>query len=253
MATLRTGVFVAAMLIPVQFVVGDSHALNTLEYQPAKIAAMEGIWETQGSVPAIIFAWPDAKTQSNLYEIAIPHLASLYLTHSWSGEVKGIKDFGDKHPPVAPIFWAFRVMVGVGVLMMAVSWWTAFQLRLKKDLSDLNARVLVAMTFAGWVALVAGWYVTEIGRQPWIVYGVLTTAQAASKVPASNIAITLVMYLTMYAALLASYISVVFYLAKKAGSHETGEHPIHPQPLGQGIGQKVGQQVGQPSAGLRNA
>jgi cytochrome d ubiquinol oxidase subunit I len=253
MATLRTGVFVAATLIPVQFVVGDSHALNTLEYQPAKIAAMEGIWETQGSVPAIVFAWPDAKTQSNLYEIAIPHLASLYLTHSWNGEVKGIKDFGDKHPPVAPIFWAFRVMVGVGVLMMAVSWWTALQLRRKKDLSDLNARILVAMTFAGWVALVAGWYVTEIGRQPWIVYGVLTTAQAASKVPASNIAITLAMYLTMYAALLASYVSVVFYLARKAGSHGTAEHPDNPHPLGHGAGQKFGQQMSQQSAGLRNA
>ncbi len=253
MATLRTGIFVAATLIPVQFVVGDSHALNTLEHQPAKIAAMEGIWETQGSVPAIIFAWPDAKTQSNLYEIAIPHLASLYLTHSWSGEVKGIKDFGDKHPPVAPIFWAFRVMVGVGVLMMAVSWWTAFQLRRKEDLSDLNARILVAMTFAGWVALVAGWYVTEIGRQPWIVYGVLTTAQAASKVPASNIAITLVMYLTMYAALLVSYVSVVFYLARKAGSHETGDHAINAPPQGQGVGQKIGHQMSQQSAELRNA
>ena len=136
-------------------------------------------------------------------------------------------------------------MVGVGVLMMAVSWWTAFQLRRKKDLSDLNARVLVAMTFAGWVALVAGWYVTEIGRQPWIVYGVLTTAQAASKVPASNIAITLVMYLTMYAALLASYVSVVFYLARKAGSHQTDEHASSPQPPGLGMGQQ--------SAGLRNA
>jgi cytochrome d ubiquinol oxidase subunit I len=101
------------------------------------------------------------------------------------------------------------------------------------------------MTFAGWVALVAGWYVTEIGRQPWIVYGVLTTAQAASKVPASNIAITLVMYLTMYVALLASYVSVVFYLAKKAASPETGEHPVNPQPGGQKIGPQ--------SAALRNA
>jgi len=249
MATLRTGVFVAATLIPVQFVVGDSHALNTLAYQPAKIAAMEGIWETQGNVPAIVFAWPDAKTQSNLYEVAIPHLASLYLTHSWGGEVKGIKAFGDKHPPVAPIFWAFRVMVGMGVLMMAVSWWSAFQLRRHKGLSVITARVLVAMTFAGWVALVAGWYVTEIGRQPWIVYGVLTTAQAASKVPAANIAITLVMYLTMYAALLASYVSVVFYLARKAGSHEAGEHAANPAPGGQ----RTGPQIRQQSPGLGNA
>jgi cytochrome d ubiquinol oxidase subunit I len=222
MSALRTGVLVAAVLIPVQIVVGDLHGLNTLKYQPAKLAAMEGIWETQQGVPAVLFAIPDKATQSNHYEIAIPKLASFYLTHDWNGEVKGIKEFGDQHPPVGPVFWAFRIMVGVGLLMLAVSWFASYELKFKNALSKRTAMVLVAMTFAGWVALVSGWYVTEIGRQPWLVHGVLTTAQAASQVPSGNIALSLAMYLTLYAALLSAYVSVVFYLAKKAvdGGHE---------------------------------
>ncbi len=215
MASLRTGVFVAAALIPVQIWVGDMHGLNTLHYQPAKLAAMEGIWETQQGVPAVLFAIPDQATQSNKYEIAIPKLASFYLTHDWNGEVKGIKDFAE-HPPVGPVFWAFRIMVGVGLLMLIVSWFASYELKFKGILTKRTAMVLVAMTFAGWVALVSGWYVTEIGRQPWLVYGVLTTAQAASQVPTGNIALSLAMYLTLYAALLSAYVSVVFYLAKKA-------------------------------------
>ena len=148
--------------------------------------------------------------------MSIPRLASFYLTHDWNGEIKGIKEFGDKHPPVGPVFWAFRTMVGVGLLMLAVSWFASYEMKFKKGLSRTTAKILVAMTFAGWVALVSGWYVTEIGRQPWLVQGVLTTAQAASKVPAGNIALSLAMYLTLYAALLSAYVSVVFYLAKKA-------------------------------------
>ena len=218
LATLKVGIYTAAFLIPIQIFVGDLHGLNTLEHQPAKIAAMEGIWETQRGAPAVLFAIPDKATQSNKYEIAIPKLASLYLTHDIDGEVKGIKDFGDKHPPVGPVFWAFRVMVGTGLLMLAVSWFSAWQLRKKgkKDVLPIwLMRLLVAMTFSGWLALVAGWYVTEIGRQPWLVQGVLTTAQAASTVPAANIALTLAMYLTLYAALLVAYVSVVFHLARK--------------------------------------
>ena len=214
-ATLRTGVLVAAALIPVQIIVGDLHGLNTLKHQPAKLAAMEGIWETQQGVPAVLFAIPDEASQSNRYEIAVPKLASFYLTHDWNGEVKGIKDF-DKHPPVGPVFWAFRIMVGVGLLMLVVSWFATYELHFKRGVSQRIAKILVGMTFAGWVALVSGWYVTEVGRQPWLVYGLLDTAQAASQVPTGNIALSLAMYLTLYAALLSAYVSVVFYLAKKA-------------------------------------
>lgn len=220
-ASLRTGIYLAAFLIPIQIVVGDMHGVNTLHHQPAKIAAMEGIWQTQRGAPAVLLGLPDAATQTNKYEVAIPRLASFYLTHDWDGEVKGIDAFGTQHPPVAPVFFAFRIMVGVGMLMLAVSWFSAWRLRRGRDLMTWQARLLVAMTFAGWVALLAGWYVTEIGRQPWLVQGVLTTAQAASKVPASNIAITLTMYLSLYAALLIAYVSVVFHLAKKACASHT--------------------------------
>jgi cytochrome d ubiquinol oxidase subunit I len=215
-AVLRTGIYMAAFLIPIQILVGDMHGVNTLQHQPAKIAAMEGIWDTQRGAPAVLFALPDAATQSNRFEIAVPKLASLYLTHDWNGEVKGIKEFGDKHPPVAPVFFAFRIMVGVGMLMLAVSWFSAWRMRRNQPLQPWLARVLVAMTFSGWVALIAGWYVTEIGRQPWLVSGVLTAAQAASDVPAPHIALTLSVYLALYLSLLVAYVSVVFHLARKA-------------------------------------
>ncbi len=223
-AALRTGVYLAAFLIPVQILVGDAHGLNTLEHQPAKVAAMEGIWETQKGAPAVLFALPNKETRSNDYEVAIPGLASLYLTHSWTGEIKGLNDFEGKHPPVAPVFWAFRVMVGIGVLMLLVSWLSVLQLKpwqrlspnqARRELQDWQARILVAMTFAGWGALIAGWYVTEVGRQPWLVTGVLTAADAASKVPAAHIGLTLTLYLLLYAVLLSAYVSVLFYLARK--------------------------------------
>jgi cytochrome d ubiquinol oxidase subunit I len=222
-AALRAGVFTAALLIPIQIIVGDFHGLNTMKYQPAKLAAMEGIWETQKGVPAVLFAIPDSKAQANHMEIAIPKLASFYLTHDWDGEVKGLKEFGDKIPPVAPVFFAFRIMVGVGLLMLAVSWLAAWKLRritLIAQAPNWLFKGLVIMTFSGWIALVAGWYVTEMGRQPWLVSGVLTTAQAASNVPAPHIALSLAMYLSLYIALMGAYVSVVFFLARKASSSE---------------------------------
>ncbi|WP_269532358.1 cytochrome ubiquinol oxidase subunit I [Chitinimonas sp. BJYL2] len=213
---LKTGVIVAAILIPLQILAGDLHGLNTLEHQPAKIAAMEGIWETQQGAPAVLFGLPDAKQQRNHYEIAIPKLASFYLTHDINGELKGIKAFGDKHPPVAPVFFAFRAMVGVGLLMLAASWLGCWLLWHRGRLPVWHLRGLVAMTFAGWVGVLAGWYTTEIGRQPWLVHGILTAADAASSVAPAHIALTLSLYLILYAVLMAAYISVVFFLARKA-------------------------------------
>ncbi len=218
-AGLKTGIYLAAVLIPLQIIAGDLHGLNTLKHQPAKLAAMEGIWETQRGAPAVLFALPDGQARKNRYEIAIPKLASLYLTHELDGLVRGVNSFDGMHPPVAPVFWAFRIMVGMGLMMLAVSWVCAFQLApwkkgASRTLRPWHARLLVAMTFAGWIALVAGWYVTEIGRQPWLVTGVLTSLEAASQVPAPRIALTLALYLTLYAALIVAYISVVFYLAR---------------------------------------
>ncbi len=219
MAGLKTGVYLAAVLIPLQIIAGDLHGLNTLKHQPAKLAAMEGIWETQRGAAAVLFAIPDSTLRKNTYEVSIPKLASFYLTHDVNGLVRGVNSFNGDHPPVAPVFWSFRIMVGMGLLMLVVSWACALQLApWKRDptrtLRTWQARILVAMTFAGWVALIAGWYTTEIGRQPWLVSGLLTTAEAASKVPGSAIALTLALYLTLYAALIVAYVTVVFYLAK---------------------------------------
>ncbi|HEV2605824.1 MAG TPA: cytochrome ubiquinol oxidase subunit I [Microvirga sp.] len=217
-AALRTGIVLGAVLIPLQIVAGDLHGLNTLKHQPAKIAAMEGIWETQKGAPMVVFGIPDETTRSNRFEIAIPNIASFYLTHDWYGEVKGVNDF-EHRPPVAPVFFAFRVMVGVGLLMLAASWLGAWQLWRRGEIHRSLAFALVAMTFAGWIATLAGWYVTEIGRQPWLVTGVLTAAQAASKtVGAGMVASTLAGYLAVYAALIAAYIATVFYLARHAGA-----------------------------------
>ncbi len=214
-SALRTAVFAAAVLIPLQIFVGDQHGLNTLEHQPAKIAAMEGVWETEKGAPALLFGWPNAVTRSNDYAIGVPGLAALILTHDLEGEIRGLNEFPD-HPPVAPVFWAFRMMVGVGVLMLLVSWWTALRLWRRGEPTPLQTRVLVGMTFAGWVATLSGWYVTEIGRQPWLVTGILRTVDAASATPAPMIATSLTGYLALYAVLIASYIGVLFHMARKA-------------------------------------
>jgi cytochrome bd ubiquinol oxidase subunit I len=220
LAALRTGIAVAALLIPVQIFVGDMHGLNTLKHQPAKVAAMEANWETRSHVPLVLFALPDQTARENRFEIAIPNGASLILKHDAAGVIPGLNDFvaadGTRlHPPVAPVFFAFRIMVGIGMLMLLVSWFGGWTLWRKGTLNTPLAYTLVAMTFAGWIATLSGWYVTEIGRQPWLVTGVLTTAQAASKVSAGMIGTTLAMYLATYAVLIAAYISVLFHLANK--------------------------------------
>jgi cytochrome d ubiquinol oxidase subunit I len=215
MAALRTGVFVAATLIPLQIFVGDLHGLNTFEHQPAKVAAMEGVWQTERGAPALAFAWPDEGERRNDYAIGIPKLASLILTHEMDGEIRGLDEFRGEHPPVAPVFWSFRIMVGTGVLMLAVSWIAAWRLRGRRQPGSWIARVLVAMSFSGWVATLAGWYVTEIGRQPWLVQGILLTRDAVSATPAPLLGVSLGMYLTTYAVLIAAYVSVLFHLARK--------------------------------------
>jgi len=216
MAAMKTGVYAAAMLIPLQILAGDMHGLNTLEHQPQKVAAMEGIWETQRGAPLLLFAVPNKETRSNDFEIGIPKLASLILTHDLDGEIKGLNEF-EYHPPVAPVFYAFRIMVGTGMLMLAISWLASIQLYRKGEPKRWLAYALVGMAFSGWVATVAGWYTTEIGRQPWLVQGVLSTADAASNVAAGMIATTLAAYVTVYVVLIAAFISTIFYLARKAG------------------------------------
>ncbi len=213
---LKTGVYLAAILMPLQILAGDLHGLNTLEHQPQKVAAMEGNWQTSSHVPLLLFAWPDEVTRKNHFEIGIPAGASLILRHSSQGVVPGLNDYAGWHPPVAPLFFAFRVMVGLGLLMLAVSWIGSFFLWRGRDMPHLLQRVFIGMTFSGWVATLAGWYVTEIGRQPYLVTGILTTAEAVSEVPAPMIGLSLTLYLIVYATLIVAYIGVITKLAYKA-------------------------------------
>jgi len=224
--TMRTGVYLGAVLIPIQILAGDMHGLNTLEHQPAKVAAMEGNWETGGNVPLLLFALPDEEARTNHFEIGIPSGASLILKHSPSGVVPGLNDFVTSdgevlHPPVAPVFWGFRIMVGIGMLMLLVSWTMSWQLKKKGEPGKLGAYALVAMTFSGWIATLAGWYVTEIGRQPWIVTGVIDTGSAAADHPVAILGLSLATYLTVYVLLLAAYVGTLLHLAKTASRAET--------------------------------
>ncbi len=211
-AAFRTAITMAAILIPIQIFAGDKHGLNTLEHQPAKVAAMEGHWDGQKSpVPLILFALPDEEARENDYEIAIPYVGSLILTHSLDGTIPGLNDFVTEegevlHPPVAPVFWSFRVMVATGMAMLLLSW-AAVAVMWKRG-AGLPAMprpmlwAFVAMSFSGWLATLAGWYTTEIGRQPWLVNGVLSTKAAVADVPAPMVLGTLITYLVVYAALL---------------------------------------------------
>ncbi|MBD3664478.1 cytochrome ubiquinol oxidase subunit I [Sulfitobacter aestuariivivens] len=236
---LKTGVTVAALLIPVQIFVGDMHGLNTKEYQPAKVAAMEGHWETGGNVPLILFAIPDQEARTNHYEVGIPNLASFILTHTWDGELQGLNDFvaedgTELHPRVAPVFWSFRVMVGTGLLMLLVSWAAAaLMMRRRRGVDGLNRPILyalVGMSFSGWLATLAGWYTTEIGRQPWLVQGVMTTKQAVADVPSPMVLSTLIAYLVVYALLLGAYIFVIFSLARRASRGQSIGTRVAPEP-----------------------
>lgn len=222
---LHTAIIAASIAIPLQILMGDAHGLNTLKHQPAKIAAIEGVWNTEKGAPLTLFGFPSEKEKKTLYAIEIPKAASLILLHDAEGEIKGLNEFEGKHPPVAPLFWAFRIMVGLGFLMLAVAWSSAWTLlSRKKILAQSQLYVLTAMTFSGWVATLAGWYVTEIGRQPFIVYGLLKTADVVTQHSSPMVMVTFATYLAVYLMLLAAYIGVLKYMAEhppKLGDADT--------------------------------
>jgi cytochrome d ubiquinol oxidase subunit I len=216
---IRTGLTVAAVLIPLQILAGDMHGLNTLRHQPQKIAAMEAVWETEAGAPLLLFAVPDERTRSNHFAVGVPKLASLILEHDVDARIRGLNDFPDATPPVKPLFYGFRVMVGMGMLMLAFSWAGLWWLRRTGWMPGALPRPLLwglaTMSFSGWLATVAGWYVTEIGRQPFIVHGLVRVDEVASQVPAPMIALTLALYVTVYLALIVAYVGVLKYMAEK--------------------------------------
>jgi cytochrome d ubiquinol oxidase subunit I len=195
--------WMALVVAPIQILAGDAHGLNTLLHQPVKVAAMEGDWvdptADEGDA-LVLFAWPDEQAAANRAEIAIPHLGSLILTHSWSGSIKGLRDWpASERPPVAVVFFAFRIMVALGFLMAAVGLVGAF-LRWRGRLYDTPwlHRIMVVMAPAGFVSVLAGWTVTEVGRQPYTVYGLLRTVDSASPIAAPGVAASLLAFVIVY-------------------------------------------------------
>lgn len=221
---LRVAVITAAILTPTQIFLGDLHGLNTLAHQPAKVAAMEGLWDTQRAAPLTLFGIIDEDNRQTKYALKIPGVTSLILTHEWQGEVQGLNDFIGEHPPVGPVFWAFRVMVGMGLLMLLVAWLSCWQLWRRREISHLLLKTLALMTFSGWIAVLAGWYVTEIGRQPWMVYGLISTADVVADHGQGVLLTTLISYAVIYTFLGVSYIAALFHLSSKPAASLTTLH-----------------------------
>ena len=226
---LRMAIGLVVILAPLQLIIGDLHGLNTLEHQPIKVAAMEGHWDSnQAGVPFEIFAWPNEKTESNDYSISIPHASSLILTHSWDGKFKGLKSVPPQdRPPVATVFFAFRIMVGLGLFMIAAAfvgaflWWrgTLFETR-------WYLWIMSQCWWIGFVSVIAGWFTTEVGRQPWIVQGVLRTSDAVSPVPGNSVATTLILFVLAYGVVFSFGIYYINRLIHW-GPEPSGDSPEH--------------------------
>jgi cytochrome d ubiquinol oxidase subunit I len=210
--------WMAALVAPVQIFAGDQHGLNTLEHQPAKIAAMEGHFETRRGQPLILFGWPDMASETTRYAIEIPKLGSLILKHDWDAEVKGLKAWPREDRPNAPIvFWAFRIMVGIGVLMMLTGLWSLWQ-RFRGRLYDNDwlLRLAVLLGPSGFAAVLAGWITTEVGRQPYTVYGLLRTAQSVSPIDAQAVGASLIAFIVVYFAVFGAGILYILRLMAHA-------------------------------------
>jgi cytochrome d ubiquinol oxidase subunit I len=197
---MRMGLWLMAILAPLQLFIGDQHGLNTLKHQPIKIAAIEAHWDGSKPGALVLFAWPDEKAEKNLFEISIPHGSSLILTHSFDGLFPGLKSVPPQdRPPVPNVFFGFRIMVGIGLYMIAAAlfgcflWW-----RGKLWETRWYLRIVSMTWWCGFVAVIAGWVVTESGRQPWLVHGILRTADAISPVPAASLLGTLTLFVICY-------------------------------------------------------
>ncbi|MFL6620113.1 MAG: cytochrome ubiquinol oxidase subunit I [Povalibacter sp.] len=227
---LKLAVGFAAIAVPLQMIVGDLHGLAVRKYQPVKLAAIEAIWETERGAPLLLFAIPNQRQEKNEYAVGIPKLGSLILSHDLNGEIAGLKEVpADRRPPVAPVFYAFRVMVGIGILMLSLVIASAIQWRRGRlTQSRWILHWWRAMTVAGFVAVLSGWYTTEIGRQPFVIYGQMRTADALSAINTASVATSLVVFATVY---LFVFIAGVYYLQKlvRKGPQEVDDHLRHPQ------------------------
>jgi cytochrome d ubiquinol oxidase subunit I len=239
----------AIFVAPMQLVLGDMHGLNTLEHQPAKVAAMEGLWDTTRGAPLKLFGLPDQEEETTKYALEIPKITSLILTHDLDGEVKGLKEWPkEDRPPVAWVFWTFRIMVGIGMLMIATGL-IALVLHFKKRLFDTRwfQYWCMALTPAGFIAVLVGWFVTEIGRQPFIVYGVMRTAESVSPVLGQSVAMSLAAFVIVYAFVFGAGIYYILHLIGKGPQTEEeiyGAHGVKEPPLVTGvIAEEGGQNV----------
>ena len=216
---LSMAMWMLLVVAPIQALVGDMHGINTLKHQPAKIAALEGHWQNEGRepLPLLLFGIPSMEDEETRFALGIPRLGSLILTHSWDGQIKGLKEFprGDR-PNSLIVFWSFRVMVGLGLLMIALAAWGAW-LRRKGRLFDTRPFLRLAMWMgpAGLVAVLAGWVTTEVGRQPWVVYGVLRTADASSGHGAGTLSLSLGLFVVAYLFVFGVGIAYVLRLVRK--------------------------------------
>lgn len=215
---LAMSTLMAALVAPLQLYVGDLHGLNTLKHQPAKVAAIEGIWNTEKGASLRLFAWPNQKTEKNAYEVSIPKIGSLILTHRLDGEIKGLKEWKkEDRPPVLPVFLSFRVMVGIGMLMILLGITSAIQyFRRKLFTSKILHLSWMLMMPSGFIALLAGWFVTEIGRQPYTAYGIMRTAHSVSPaILGPQVAWSLLAFVVMYTFVFGAGIYYIFRLIQK--------------------------------------
>ncbi|HZZ93650.1 MAG TPA: cytochrome ubiquinol oxidase subunit I [Usitatibacter sp.] len=227
----KMGFGLLAILVPLQVFIGDQHGLNTLEYQPVKIAAIEANWETQSHMPLLLFAWPDERAERNDFEVAIPELGSLILRHHVDGVVPGLKDWkpGDR-PPVAIPFFSFRIMVGIGLAMLAMTLaglWVWYRGRLST--TRWFQRLCLAAMPLGFIAVIAGWVTTEVGRQPWVVYGLLRTRDAVTpSLRGGDVTVSILVYIAAYIVIFGSG---VYFLARLArGGFGPAEPDLQPFP-----------------------
>ncbi len=220
--------WMAVIVAPLQILAGDQHGLNTLEHQPAKIAAMEGDYETTPGTPLILFGLPDDQNEMTRYAITIPHLGALILTHDFNGSIKGLKEFPkDQRPPAAIVFWSFRIMVGLGFAMLGLGLWSlARRIQGEKMFTDRWLhRVALLMLPSGFIAVLAGWVTTEVGRQPYTVYGLLTTVKSASPIDAPAVATSLLAFVIVYFAVFGAGI---FYIYRLCGTAPDNPSPLNP-------------------------